>query len=168
MAIWGLEGVVLDRILAVYWSNEGFYRRVSRAPAVVCGVLAGQQDTADYQYTDADGGDGDEDACTGRLAVSPVAQRTQQLGTVTRRHHQRTRRRHVGHCVTSPARDRKHYSALAAETCPKLTETQIQLRHASSGHATPSRAVGRSTPRPYMETSTRSTTCQMDRPTPPR
>ena len=33
---------------------------------------------------------------------------------------------------------------------------------------TPSRAVARSTPRRYMETSTRSTTYQMDRPPPPR
>jgi len=36
------------------------------------------------------------------------------------------------------------------------------------GHATPSRAIGRSTHRPFMETSTKPTTYQMDRPTPPR
>jgi len=35
------------------------------------------------------------------------------------------------------------------------------------GHAMPSRAIGRSTPKPYMETSNRSTTYQTDRPTPP-
>jgi len=35
-------------------------------------------------------------------------------------------------------------------------------------HSRPSRAIGLSTPRPYMETSTRSTTYQMDRPTLPR
>ena len=35
-------------------------------------------------------------------------------------------------------------------------------------HTRPSRAIGRSTPRPFMETSTRSTTYQIDRPTPPR
>jgi len=45
-------------------------------------------------------------------------------------------------------------------------DCRITFPHTS--HATPSRAVGRSTPRPYMETSTRSTTYQMDRPTPPR
>jgi len=41
--------------------------------------------------------------------------------------------------------------------------------HSSTpGHTTLSRAIGWSTPRPFMETSTRSTTYQMDRPTPPR
>ena len=46
---------------------------------------------------------------------------------------------------------------------------QTASQHSSTpGHATPSRAIGWSTPRPFMETSTRSTTYQMDRPTPPR
>jgi len=39
--------------------------------------------------------------------------------------------------------------------------------HITLQHTRPSRAIGRSTPRPFMETSTRSTTYQIDRPTPP-
>jgi len=44
-------------------------------------------------------------------------------------------------------------------------DCQITFPHT---RPTTRRAIGRSTPRPYMETSTRSTTYQMDRPTPPR
>ena len=65
------------------------------------GVFAGEQDATDDQNAHTDGRYGDENARAGRLPVSPVTQRTQQLPGVTRRHHQRARRRHVGHCDVS-------------------------------------------------------------------
>ena len=62
--------------------------------------------------------------------------------------------------------DRINYqrSQCHIRTCGKTAR-----QHSSTpGHAMPSRAICWSTPRPFMETSTRSTTCQMDRPTTPR
>jgi len=69
-------------------------------------VLARQQDPADDQDADADGRDGDQDTGAGRLPGSPVAQRTEQLGAVARRHHQRARGRHAGHRDVTATRDR--------------------------------------------------------------
>jgi len=54
------------------------------------------------------------------------------------------------------------------EVAMPYSDKIARFHSCTPGHATPSRAIGWSTPRSFMETSTGSTTYQMDRPTPPR